>query len=61
MSWRHRLRTIFACLMLEWAALGGTAMRPEQIEELMRTMTRPALAHVNPDEHEHGNDHDPEP
>ena len=54
MSWRHRLRTIFVCAMLEYAALFGTAMRPEEIEALMRTMNRPAIAHVNPDEAEPG-------
>ncbi len=54
MSWRHRLRTILVCAMLEYAALYGTAMRPEQIEELMRTMNRPTLAHVNPDESDRG-------
>jgi hypothetical protein len=36
--------------MLEYAALFGTAMRPEDIENLLRNMNRPALAHVNPDE-----------
>ncbi len=40
--------------MLEYAALYGTAMRPEQIEELMRTMNRPTLAHVNPEESDRG-------
>ena len=54
MSWRHRLRTIFVCVMLEWAAFGGAAMRPEEIEELMRTMNKPKLAHVIPDESDQG-------
>ena len=54
MSWRHRVRTIFVCMMLEYALMFGTAMRPEQIEELLRTMNRPALAHVNADESDHG-------
>jgi hypothetical protein len=52
MSWRHRLRTIFVCAMLEYAAFFGTAMRPEQIRELMQTMNRPTIAHVIPDERE---------
>ena len=56
MSWRHRLRTIFVCTMLEYAALFGTAMRPEQIQELMQTMNKPKLAHVIPDESENGKD-----
>ena len=54
MPWRHRLRTIFVCAMLEYAALFGTAMRPEEIEALLRTMNRPALAHVNPEEAQPG-------
>jgi hypothetical protein len=36
--------------MLEYAALVGTAMRPEEIENLLRNMNRPTLAHVNPDD-----------
>jgi hypothetical protein len=36
--------------MLEFAALTGIPMRPEQIEELMQTMNRPKLAHVMPKE-----------
>ena len=56
MSWRHRLRTIFVCAMLEYAAMFGTAMRPEQIQELMQTMNRPTLAHVIPDESDDGRD-----
>jgi hypothetical protein len=54
MPWRHRLRTIFVCVMLEYAAMFGAAMRPEQVEELFRTMNRPALAHVSPDESDRG-------
>ena len=56
MSWRHRLRTIFVCMMLEYAVMFGTAMRPEQIEALLRTMNRPALAHVDPDENDRGDE-----
>jgi ferredoxin len=51
---RSRLRTILVCSMLEFAALFGLPMRPEQIEELMRTMNQPKLAHVIPDEDEDG-------
>ncbi len=42
--------------MLTHAAFFGTAMRPEQIQELMQTMNRPKLAHVIPDESENGKD-----
>jgi hypothetical protein len=41
--------------MLEFAALIGLPMRPEQINELMRTMNQPKLAHVIPDEEEKRN------
>jgi hypothetical protein len=50
MTVAQRLRTLFVCAMLEFASLSGMPMRPEQIEELTRTMNRPKLAHVLPDE-----------
>jgi hypothetical protein len=49
-----RLRTLLVCAMLEYAAMMGSPMRPEEIEELMRQMNQPKLAHVIPDESEHG-------
>jgi len=49
-----RLRTILVCSMLECAALMGLPMRPEEIQELMQRMNQPKLAHVIPDEKEHG-------
>ena len=55
-----RLRTILVCAMLEYAALIGSPMRPEEIEELMRQMNQPKLAHVLRDEDDSGNG-DPEP
>ena len=55
-----RLRTVLVCTMLEFAALAGVPMRPEEIQELMRTMNQPKLAQVIPYESEHG-DGDPEP
>ena len=42
--------------MLEFAALFGMPMRPEEIEELMRRLNEPKLARTNPDESEHGDD-----
>jgi hypothetical protein len=48
-----RLRTILVCTMLEFAALAGVPMRPEEIEELMRQMNQPKLAHVLRDESDH--------
>ena len=55
-----RLRTILVCSMLEFAALVGMPMRPEEIEELMRQMNQPKLADILRDEDESG-DGDPEP
>lgn len=54
-----RLRTILVCSMLEFAALVGMPMRAEQIQELMRTMNRPTIAHVVPAEDEHGDGEPP--
>jgi hypothetical protein len=48
MSLRRRLRTIFLCMMLEYAALLGMPMRPEEIDELMHTMNQPKRAHTIP-------------
>ena len=46
--------------MLEFAALAGVPMRPEEIEELMRQMNQPKLAHVLRDEDDSGDgDHEP--
>jgi hypothetical protein len=41
-----RLRTLLVCAMLEYAALIGSPMRPEEIQELMRLMNQPKLVHV---------------
>ena len=49
-----RLRTLLVCSMLEYAALMGSPMRPEEIEELMRQMNQPKLAHVPRDENDSG-------
>jgi hypothetical protein len=44
--------------MLEFAALCGLPMRPEEIEDLMHTLNQPKLARTTPDESERG-DGDP--
>ena len=44
--------------MLQYAALVGSPMRPEEIQDLLRAMNRPKLAHVIPDESDPG-DGDP--
>jgi len=51
---RHRLRVILVCAVLEWSALIGMPMRPEEIVDLMQTMNVPKVVHVNPDEDENG-------
>jgi len=52
MSIRRRLRTILVCAVLEWSALIGMPMRPEEIVELMQTMNTPRVVHTIPDEDE---------
>lgn len=54
MAWRHRLRTIFLCAALQFAALTGAPMRPEEIRELMQTMNQPKVVHVLPEEDDKG-------
>lgn len=56
-----RLRTMLVCSMLEFAALLGLPMRPEQIEELMRTMNQPKVARTIPNEADHDDDGKPPP
>ena len=56
-----RLRTMLVCSMLEFAALLGLPMRPEQIEELMRTMNQPKLARTIPNEADHDDNEKPPP
>lgn len=55
-----RLRTLLVCAMLEYAAMMGSPMRPEEIQALMHQMNQPKLAHVLRDEDDSG-DGDPEP
>ena len=54
MSLKRRLRTIFCCLVLEWGALTGVPMRPEEIRELMQSLNKPKLAQTNPDRTDDG-------
>ena len=60
MSLRHavrkRLRTVLVCAVLEFGAMIGLPMRPDEIEALMQTMNQPKLTHVLPDESENGDD-----
>ena len=49
MSAKHRLRTIFLCAVLEFGAMFGIPMRPEQIRDLMQAMNQPKTARTEPD------------
>ena len=49
-----RFRTLLVCCMLEYAALMGSPMRLEEIQDLLRAMNHPKLAHVLPDESDCG-------
>ena len=40
---KKRIQRIFLCLVLCMASMQGIRMRPEEIEELMRTMNQPKL------------------
>jgi hypothetical protein len=53
---RQRLRTILVCCVLEFGAVIGVPMRPEEIEELMHTMNQPTIVHTIQDEHGSGDD-----
>jgi hypothetical protein len=41
---------IFFCAMLALASMSGANMRPDEIEELMRNVSRPVIAHSLKDE-----------
>jgi hypothetical protein len=56
MSLRKRLRTTFLCMILEFAALTGVPMRPEEIEKLLHAMNQPTLAHTIPKQQEEEDD-----
>jgi hypothetical protein len=58
MAIRHRLRTILVCMVLEWSALIGVPMRPEEIVDLMQTMNTPRVVHTDPDGDDSGDDRD---
>jgi hypothetical protein len=60
MSMRQRLRTILVCVVLEWSALIGMPMRPEEIVDLMQTMNSPKVAQTDRDEHDTADPSDPD-
>jgi hypothetical protein len=45
-------------MVLEWSALIGVPMRPEEIVDLMQTMNTPRVVHTNPDDHDSGDEPD---
>ena len=59
MSLTKRLRVIFVCALLEFGALAGVPMRPEEIVRLMHRMNMPTLAHVLPTGDDLGDDPEP--
>lgn len=56
----HRLRTLFCCALLELGALAGVPMRPEQIRDLMRSLSQPAVAQNEPDTAPDGDTREPD-
>ena len=46
---KRRLRTLLCCAVLEIGVLFGVPMRPEQIRELMQTLTKPKIAQTDPE------------
>ena len=59
MSLTRRLRTVACCAILELGTLIGVPMRPEQIQDLMRSLNTPKIAHTTPEETHRGDDADP--
>jgi hypothetical protein len=53
-SLRKRLRTLFVCLVLEFGVLSGVPMQARELEELMRQLHTPKIAHELPSEEEGG-------
>ena len=47
---RTRLCKLVVCVALGFGALMGMSMRPDEIEELMRTMSQPVIETTIPDE-----------
>jgi hypothetical protein len=53
-SVKRRLRTLFCCGILQFGALFGVPMRPEQIQELMRSLNEAKVARTAPEEAHRG-------
>ncbi len=57
MSLTRRLRTVACCAILQLGTVIGVPMRPEQIQELLRSLNTPKIAHTMPEE-SHRDDED---
>jgi hypothetical protein len=53
---RERLRTVLVCCVLEFGAMIGLPMRPDEIVALMHTMNQPTIVRTTPDENTSGDD-----
>ena len=53
---KRRFLNVFLCLVLCTASMGGMNMRPEEVEELMRTMNQPKIVRKFAEEEERGDD-----
>ncbi len=49
-----RFRNALFCIVLALASATGAPMRPDEVEELMRAMNQPKVAHTLPDENPSG-------
>jgi hypothetical protein len=58
MSLTRRLRTLVCCTILELGTLIGVPMRAEQIQDLMRALNTPKIAHTTPEEASRGDGSD---
>jgi len=56
---KHRMRTLLCCTILEFGALFGIPMRPEQIRDLLHSLNQPKMARTDPDRTTDGGDIDP--
>jgi hypothetical protein len=56
MSIKRKLLDILLCLVLGAGSLMGLPMRAEEVEELMRSMNQPKVAHTLREESDTGDD-----
>jgi hypothetical protein len=51
-----RLRVVFVRSMLQWSAMMGMPMRPDEIQEVMHQMNQPEMAHGLPTDEDEGDE-----